>query len=43
MLWHFMQIVSIGDNFYEMLNPIFWENKKISIFICWISLESGRD
>ena len=24
-IWHFMQIVSNGDNLYEMLNPVFWE------------------
>ena len=24
-IWHFMQIVSIGDNLHEMLNPVFWE------------------
>ena len=22
---HFMQIVSIGDNLYDMSNPVFWE------------------
>ena len=26
--WHFMQIVSNGDNLHEMSNPVFWENKK---------------
>ena len=26
--WHFMQIVSSGDNLHEMSNPVFWENKK---------------
>ena len=24
-IWYFMQIVSIGDNFHEMSNPVFWE------------------
>ena len=24
-IWHFMQSVSIGDNFHEMLAPVFWE------------------
>ena len=24
-IWHFMQIVSIGDNLHEMSNPVFWE------------------
>ena len=24
-IWHFMQIVSLGDNLHEMSNPIFWE------------------
>ena len=24
--WHFMQIVSCGDNLHEMSMPIFWEN-----------------
>ena len=23
-----MQFISLGDNLHEMLNPIFWENKK---------------
>ena len=23
--WHFMQILSIGDNVHEMSNPVFWE------------------
>ena len=27
-IWHFMQIVSNGDNLHEMLNPVFWKNKK---------------
>ena len=27
-IWHFMQIVSLGDNLHEMSNPVFWENKK---------------
>ena len=25
-IWHFMQIVSIGDNLHEMSNPDFKEN-----------------
>ena len=24
-IWHFMQIVSIGDNLQEILKPVFWE------------------
>ena len=28
-----MQVVSIGDNLYEMSKPVFWENKK-KISIC---------
>ena len=24
-IWHFMQIVSIGDNLHEMSNPVFWK------------------
>ena len=24
-VWHFMQIVSLGDNLHEMSNPVFWE------------------
>ena len=24
-IWHFMQIVSIGDNLHEMSNPVSWE------------------
>ena len=27
-IWHFMQIVSIGDNLHEMPNPVFWGKKK---------------
>ena len=23
--WHFMQIVSLGDNLHEMSKPVFWE------------------
>ena len=26
-IWHFMQIVSNGDNLHEMSNPVFWEKK----------------
>ena len=25
MFWHFMQIVSFGDNLHEMSKPVFWE------------------
>ena len=32
-IWHFMQIVSLGDNLLEMSKPIFRENKKISVFL----------
>ena len=28
MFWHFMQIVSNGDNLHEMSNPVLCENKK---------------
>ena len=27
MIWHFMQIVSNGDNLHEMSNPVFLEKK----------------
>ena len=27
-IWHFMQIVSIGDNLHELSNPVFWEKKE---------------
>ena len=27
-VWHFMQVVSIGDNLHEMSQPVIWENKK---------------
>ena len=30
-LWHFMQIVSLGDNLHEMSEPVFWKNKKNAI------------
>ena len=36
-VWHFMQIVSIGDNLHEMPNPVYWENIE-TIFeyvMCW--------
>ena len=26
MIWHFMQIVSIEDNFHEMSSPVSWKN-----------------
>ena len=25
-IWHYMQIVSSGDNLHKISNPIFWEN-----------------
>ena len=44
-IWHFMQIVSNGDNLHEMSNLVFWEkNKKnIKFVVCWISPESGKN
>ena len=27
-IWHFMQIVSLGDNLHEMSYPVSWEKKK---------------
>ena len=30
--WHFMQIVSIGENLHEMSKPVFWEEKKEKYF-----------
>ena len=27
-IWHFMQIVSTGDNLHEMSKPVFLEKKK---------------
>ena len=44
-LWHFVQIVSLGDNLHELSKPSLWEKKKKKkkkkkndIFvICWIS------
>ena len=27
-IWHFMQIVSTGDNLHEMSNPVFWEQEE---------------
>ena len=35
-----MQIVSNGDNLYEMSNPVFWE--KYQFVICWIHPQSGE-
>ena len=35
-IWHFMQIVSWGDNLHELSKPTFWQ--KIKIFqndVCW--------
>ena len=26
-IWHFMQIVSIGDNLQEIPKPVFWKKK----------------
>ena len=41
MIWCFMQIVSNGDNWHEMSNPVFSE--KYNLFVaCWISSESGK-
>ena len=36
-IWHFMQIVSTGDNLHGMSNPVFWGKiKKIfQYIICW--------
>ena len=28
MIWHFMQIVSNGNNLHEMSKPVFWKKKK---------------
>ena len=28
-LWHFMQIVSRGDNLHEILKPVFWRKNKM--------------
>ena len=28
MIWHFMQIVSIGDISHEMSKPVFWEKQE---------------
>ena len=28
-IWHFMQIVSIGDDMHEMSKTCFWENLEI--------------
>ena len=39
-IWHFMQIVSYGDNLHERFGPIFWKKikKKYHQFVaCWIS------
>ena len=35
-IWHFMQIVSTGDNLHEMSNSVFWENleKKNQYVVC---------
>ena len=40
-IWHFRQIISIGDNLPEMLNPYFSSKNKIKkkyhqFVICWI-------
>ena len=38
-----MQIVSLGDNLYEMPKPIFWEKlkkkKNNQFVVCWICPE----
>ena len=41
--WHFMQIVSCGDNLYEMSKPIFWEkiNMKILSICCLPNVSKG--
>ena len=31
-VWHFMQIVSNGDNLHGLSNPVFWENIKKKYF-----------
>ena len=31
-IWHFMQIVSNGENLHELLNAVFWE--KYQFVIC---------
>ena len=31
-IWHFIQIVSIGDNLHEMSNPVFLDKNKKKIF-----------
>ena len=36
--WHFMQIVSLGDNLHEMSKPVFWKKnrkKKFQYVVCW--------
>ena len=33
-LWHFMQIVSNGDNFHEMSKPVFWGKNRQMLSIC---------
>ena len=41
-IWHFMQIVSSGNNLHEMSNPVFLEKNKKKCHqcvICWISPE----
>ena len=40
-LWHFMQIVSKGDNLHEMSKPTFWE-KYCQFVICWICQEHAK-
>ena len=36
MSWHFMQIVSIGDNLHEISNPVFLEKlEKYYQFFIW--------
>ena len=38
-IWHFMQIVSTGDNLHEMSDPVFWKKKiKESISLAYAEL-----
>ena len=39
-IWHFMQIVSLGDNLHDVSNPVFLEKKKEkNIILCLSSVE----
>ena len=42
-IWHFMQIVSIGDNLHEISKPVFWEKKKETICMKYQILFSGKN